>query len=211
MHVQFAAPAALPDHRPARTAGPSVTRLLERLAAADVAGRARVAEDFWQEVAGRSAPLVEEIADAPDHRTVTFLWRGHRTTRQVLLLANRLVDPDHLAGSLMERAPGTDIWHLGLTLRADHRGTYRIAADVSAKEPPADPDVLQARLRSLAVHAAGDPFNPRSLPARWGAAETSVFALPHAPAEAWTERRDTAPAGRVARHRVDAAALGGHR
>ncbi|MFJ8822353.1 enterochelin esterase [Streptomyces sp. NPDC102467] len=230
MRVQTAAPAARPaalsDHRPVRVTGPRVTHFLERLADADDAQRARVAAEFWQDVAGLGTPLVEEIDGEPDHRAVTFLWRGHRATRQVLLMANRLIDREHLAGSLLERAPGTDIWHLGLRLRADHRGSYRIAADVSAKEPPADPGVLQARLRSLAVHASRDPLNARSLPTRWDAADASVFALPDAPAEPWAwPRREGSeksegdargegsekPAGRVERHRTPAAALGGHR
>ncbi|MCQ4208201.1 enterochelin esterase [Streptomyces longispororuber] len=215
MRVQTAAPtdrpAALPDHRPARVTGPRVARLLEQLTGADDARRARCAAAFWQDVAGRGTPLVEEIDGAPDHRVVTFLWRGHRATRQVLLVANRLADRDHLAGSLLEPVPGTDVWHLGLRLRADHRGTYRIAADVSAKEPPTDPGVLQARLRSLAVHATRDPLNPRSLPTRWGPAESSVFALPDAPAEPRHRSRGERPAGRVERHRAPAAALGGHR
>ncbi|MGY0022390.1 enterochelin esterase [Streptomyces sp. YJ-C3] len=211
MRVQTADPAALSDHRPIRVTGPRVAHLLECLTGADDAGRARLAEEFWQDVTALGTPLVEELDGEPDHRAVTFLWRGHRATRQVLLLANRLVDRDDLAGSLLERAAGTDIWHLGLRLRADHRGTYRLAADISAKEPPADPGILQTRLRSLAVHASRDPLNPRSLPTRWTAADTSVFALPDAPAEAWTRPPGAIPAGRVERHRTAAPPLGGHR
>ncbi|MCX5534968.1 enterochelin esterase [Streptomyces sp. NBC_00006] len=203
--------AALPDHRPDRVTGARVARLKECIAAADDAQRAHIAEEFWQEAAARGTPLVEELDGEPDHRAVTFLWRGHRATRQVLLMVSHLGDRAHLAGSLMEQVPGTDIWHFGLRLRADHRASYRIAADVSAKEPPADPEVLQARLRSLAVHAAHDPLNLRRLPTRWGAGDNSVFALPEAPAPAWTERRGTVPTGRVERHRIGAAALGGDR
>ncbi|WP_306323292.1 MULTISPECIES: enterochelin esterase [unclassified Streptomyces] len=199
--------AALPDHRPVRVTGPRIARLLDRVAAADEAQRARAAEEFWQDVAARGTPLVEALDDAPDHRAVTFLWRGHRATRQVLLMANRLVDRANLADSLMEHVPGTDIWHLGLRLRADHRGSYRIAADVSTKEPPTDPEVLQARLRSLAAHAARDPLNSVSMPTRWGAGEASVFALPEAPAPAWGALPSDA-VGRVERHRIGAAALG---
>ncbi|MER5951428.1 enterochelin esterase [Streptomyces sp. NPDC001904] len=206
-------PAALPDHRPVRVTGPRIARLAASAAEADPARRAALVEEFWQETARHGTPLVEEIDREPDHRVVTFLWRGHRATRQVLLMANRLVDRGHLAGSLLEVIPGTDVWHLGLRLRADHRGSYRLAADVSAKEPPTAPDVLQERLRSLAVHAAGDPLNPTTQPSRWGAPDGSVFALPQAPAEAWApaERAAAVPAGRVERHRAPTAALGGFR
>lgn len=203
--------AALPDHRPDRVTGVRIARLKERIAAADDAQRTHIAEEFWREAAARGTPLVEELDGAPDHRAVTFLWRGHRATRQVLLMVSHLGDRAHLAGSLMERIDGTDIWHYGLRLRADHRASYRIAADISAKEPPEDPEVLQARLRSLAVHGAHDPLNPCRLPTRWGAGHSSVFALPEAPAQMWTERPGTVPAGRVERHRVRAAALSAER
>ncbi|MFD7136560.1 enterochelin esterase [Streptomyces sp. NPDC059894] len=200
--------------RPERVTGPRIARLLEDLdrpESADGARRAAVTAAFWEEADRQGTPLVEEFDGRPGYRAVTFLWRGHRATRQVLLHANRIVDRDHLADSLLEHVPGTDVWHLGLLLRADHRGSYRMAADVSAKEPPTDPAGLQQRLRSLSVHAAADPRNRRRSPTRWGGADASVFALPDAPPQPWADRPAGTPAGRVERHRVSAPALGGDR
>lgn len=199
------------DVRPARVTGPRVARLVAQLAGADDAQRAVLSAEFWSEVERLGTPLVEELEDESGHRAVTFLWRGHRATRQVLLFANRIIDRDHLAGALLERVPGTDVWHLGLRLRADHRGSYRMAADISPKEPPTDPGDLQQRLRSLSVHAAPDPLNPRSLATRWSPVTASVFALPDAPAQPSSGRRGGVPAGRVERHRLATASLGGER
>lgn len=200
------------DPRPVRVIGPRVARLMAQLSDAETeAQRAALTAEFWKEVEGRGTPLVESLDDEPDHRAVTFLWRGHRTTRQVLLLGNRIIDRERLAASLLERVPGTDVWHLGLRLRADHRGSYRLAADISVNEPPSDPDELQQHLRSLSAHAVRDPLNPRSVPTRWERSDSSVFALPHAPAQPWVDRRGAVPAGRVERHRVLAKALGGDR
>ncbi|MFD9323679.1 enterochelin esterase [Streptomyces sp. NPDC060053] len=213
-------PAAAPGNagaavQPVRITGPRIARLLEdleRLEPADAARRTALTSAFWSEAERLGTPLVEELDGWPAHRAVTFLWRGHRTTRQVLLHANRITDRDRLADSLLERVPGTDVWHLGLRLRADHRGSYRMAADVSAKEPPTDPVRLQQRLRSLSVHAAADPLNPRRVPTRWNGTDGSVFALPDAPPRPWAERRPGgSPKGRVERHRVSAPALGGDR
>ncbi|MGH4031811.1 enterochelin esterase [Actinomycetota bacterium Odt1-20B] len=212
MRAQYAEPAtALPDHRPVRVTGPRVARLAEQLDGAAAAERDLLVDAFWREVAARGAPLVEEMPGAPGHRAVTFLRRGHRATRQVLFMSNGLVDRDRLADSRLEHLPGTDIWHLGLRLRADHRGSYRLAADISPGEPPTDPDALQARLRALLAHAAPDPLNSRSLPVRWSTADASLFALPQAPAEAWRGRRTPTRAGLVERHRIPTAALGGER
>ncbi|MBU6534777.1 enterochelin esterase [Streptomyces mayonensis] len=191
-----------PDVRPVRVTGPRLARLLEECEAGDGARRTALTAAFWGEVEHRGTPLVEELDGDPDHRAVTFLWRGHRTTRQVLLCANRITDSDRLAASLLERVPGTDVWHLGLRLRADHRGSYRMAADISLGSVPVDPVALQQRLRSLSVHAAADPLNPRTVATRRQPADGSVFALPGAPPEPWYGRRGTVPAGRVERHRV---------
>ncbi|MEU6104588.1 enterochelin esterase [Streptomyces flaveolus] len=203
--------AAAPDVRPVRVTGPRVARLLEEADGADDPRREALTTAFWSEAERLGTPLVEELDGEPGHRAVTFLWRGHRATRQVLLFGNRITDRGRLAGSLLERVPGTDVWHLGLRLRADHRGSYRLAADISPKEPPTDPAALQQRLRSLSAHAAADPLNHRRIATRWQPADSSVFALPDAPPQPWAGRRGTVPAGRVERHRVPGAAPVGYR
>lgn len=198
--------------RPVRLTGPRVARLVAQLATAEnERNRAALTAEFWNEVEHLGTPLVEELEGDPDHRAVTFLWRGHRATRQVLLFANRIIDRDHLAGSLLRRVPGTDVWHLGMRLRADHRGSYRMAADISPKDPPEDPALLQQRLRTLTAYAAPDPLNHRTVPTRWHPVDSSVFALPEAPAQPWADRPDAPAAGRVERHRVAAPSLDGHR
>ncbi|WP_435252102.1 enterochelin esterase [Streptomyces tendae] len=203
--------ATAPDARPVRVTGPRIARLLEAVDGADDTRRAALAAEFWKTAEGLGTPLVEELDGSPGHRVVTFLWRGHRATRYVLLCGNRLADPAHLADSLLERVPGTDVWHLGLRLRADHRGSYRLAADISLKEPPPDPDGLQQRLRSLTAFAAADPLNRRSVATRRQESDASVFALPDAPAQPWAERQGAVPAGRVERHRVPGSAPVGDR
>lgn len=216
MPARAVGPAATPPDprlsaRPVRVTGPRVARLVSDLATTGEDRRAALTGEFWAEVERLGTPLVEELADEPGHRAVTFLWRGDRATRQVLLLGNRIIDRENLAGSLLEQIPGTDVWHLGLRLRSDHAGSYRMASDISDGEPPKDPDDLQQRLRSLSGHAAPDPLNRHFMATRWHGSDSSVFALPDAPAQPWAGRRDTVPAGRVERHRVATTALGGNR
>ncbi|MBK3590075.1 DUF3327 domain-containing protein, partial [Streptomyces sp. MBT57] len=168
-------------------------------------------EAFWAEAARTGTPLVEELDDAPGHRAVTFLWRGHRATRRVLLMAPGLTGHDRLADSLLHHLPGTDIWHLGLRLRADHRGSYRMVADISAGAAPADPALLQRRLLALRAHGGADPLNPARIATRWRDAQDSVFALPEAPPQPWVARRPAVPRGGVERHAVAAGVLGAER
>lgn len=203
------------DAAPRRIAGPvpRVERAAARAAAATEAERGVVLEEFWADAARRGTPLVEPLDGDPGHCAVTFLWRGHRATRQVLLLAEGITDRSDLAASLLSPLPGTDIWHLTHRLRADHRGSYRMAADISPGEPPASADLLRRRLLSLSAHAAPDPLNPLRMPGRWPDRDTSFFELPQAPAPtaSWTGRGAGTARGKVERHRLPAGVLGAER
>ncbi|MWA14183.1 enterochelin esterase [Streptomyces sp. BA2] len=201
------------DAAPRRIAGavPRVERVAARAADATEAERAVILEEFWADAARRGTPQIEALDGDPDHRAVTFLWRGHRATRQVLLLAEGIADRADLAASRLSPLPGTDIWHLTYRLRADHRGSYRMAADISPGEPPDSAELLQRRLLSLSAHAAPDPLNHLRMRGRWPDHDTSVIELPQAPARPWGERRAGAPRGRVERHRLPAGVLGAER
>lgn len=197
---------------PRPVTGPRIARLARQLEETpDAAAKDALAEAFWAEAARTGTPLVEELDDDPGHRAVTFLWRGHRATRRVLLMARGITDRDRLADSLLHRLPDTVIWYLGRRLRADHRGSYRMVADISSGPAPADPVLLQRRLLALRAHADADPLNPARIPARWRDAQDSVFALPKAPPQLWTGRRAAIARGTVERHAVAAGALGAER
>lgn len=170
------------DAAPRPVTGPRVARLARQLETArDSAARDALTEAFWDGVARTGTPLVEALGDAPGHRAVTFLWRGHRATRQVLLMATGIGDRDRPADTLFHHLPGTDVWYLGFRLRADHRGSYRLVADISPGPAPADPALLQRRLVALTAHGVADPLNPHRLRTGRRAVESSVFALPEAP------------------------------
>ncbi|MFC6067085.1 enterochelin esterase domain-containing protein [Streptomyces ochraceiscleroticus] len=168
------------DSRPSRTAGLCVERLAARLATAADAQRPALIADFWAEVERRGAPLVEQAAGSPGRYAVTFLWRGHRATCQVLLLADGLTDPGDLTSALLDRLPGTDVWHLTYLLPAGSGGAYRLAADISPGGPPADPGRLRQRLRALCVYAAADPLNSHPDAVTWSDSDGSVYAVPAA-------------------------------
>ncbi|MGW5991212.1 enterochelin esterase domain-containing protein [Streptomyces anulatus] len=191
------------DAAPRPVTGPRVARLARQLETArDSAARDALTEAFWDGVTRAGTPLVEALDDAPGHRAVTFLWRGHRATRQVLLMATGIGDRDRPADTLLHHLPGTDVWYLGFRLRADHRGSYRLVADISPGPAPADPALLQRRLVALTAHGVADPLNPRRLPVRRRDVESSVFALPEAPPQPWAGRRAGIRRGAVERHTV---------
>lgn len=169
--------------------------------------------DFWRAVRHEGTPLVEPDPEgAADHAVVTFLWRGSAATRAVQVTPNKIGDPRDPAGNLMERVPGTDVWHWSVRMRRDWQATYGIAVD-EGEGPPGAGDAADgpAYWQWLRTRGRPDPFNSRTLSRRWGGTPLSYVRLPDAPAaDHWTERPGT-PRGRVSEHRFRSRLLGNDR
>ncbi|MEL4180250.1 enterochelin esterase [Roseateles sp. PN1] len=149
---------------------------------------------FWAAVEALGMPLIEPLSDNPQGWRVSFLWRGHATTRSVRLFwPVRQGDQERFA-----RVAGTDVWHYSLRLPSGTRLAYQLAPDV----PQLKGGSRQAQRRAILARVQADPLNPR----RWTAgtpalpgfdnrlAEHSLLELPGAPAEPWL-----APRAEVAR------------
>ncbi|WUD72371.1 enterochelin esterase [Streptomyces sp. NBC_00510] len=178
-----------------------------RLAA--LAARPEREAEFWRAVEAEGTPLVERLDGDPGHAAVTFLWRGTAATRAVLALPNQVLDPDDLAGNLMSRVPGTDVWHWTIRMRADWRATYALCVDEGdgAGVAPSGPKG-QAYLRGLRRNPRRDPLNRTDFPTRWGTEPLSVVALPAAPAPLGAGRnRPGTPVGEVSVHTMRSAHL----
>lgn len=164
--------------------------------------------DFWGAVrTAGGAPIVGPDPDGDaDHRVVTFLWRGTDATRAVLVLPNKIVDPRDMARNLMERVPGTDIWHWSVRMRADWRATYSLCVDEGG-----GPEAEGEYWAWLRGQQRTDPLNPRALARRWGGDPVSYVELPHAPAGDDWQRRDGVARGTVSTHTVRSELLGNER
>ncbi|MGW5333878.1 enterochelin esterase [Streptomyces bauhiniae] len=163
---------------------------------------------FWAAVQDGGTPLTgPDPLGEDDHMAVTWLWRGTEATRAVQVMPNKIGDPRAPHGNLMERVPGTDVWHWTARLRRDWRGTYDLFVDEGGGPEPGTP----AYWRWLRLQHRADPFNPRTLPRRWGGSPVPYAELPGAPAASGWEVRDGVPRGTVETHRVPSAHLGGDR
>ncbi|MFF7604113.1 enterochelin esterase [Streptomyces parvulus] len=163
---------------------------------------------LWAAVRNEGTPLTgpDPLGDE-DHMAVTWLWRGTEATRAVQVLPNKIGDPRAPQGNLMERVPGTDVWHWTARLRRDWRGTYDLLVDEGGGPEPGTPDYW----RWLRSQQRADPFNLRTLPRRWSGDPVAYAELPDAPAASGWEERDGVPRGTVGVHRVPSAHLGGER
>ncbi|MFF3504788.1 enterochelin esterase [Streptomyces sp. NPDC003247] len=204
--MSWSAPPEGAPHHPPRLPRPHPLPRLTRPAAA-LPGPDGV-EEFWERVRRTGTPLVApDPQGAADHRAVTFLWRGTPATRAVQVLPNKLGDPRDPAGNLMERVPGTDVWHWTLRLRHDWRGTYDLYVDEGGGPEAGTPD----HWRWLRTRRRTDPYNPRSLPHRWDGTPVPYAELPAAPRAVDWEPRPGVARGTVTEHRVPSGRLGGTR
>ncbi|MEU9434853.1 enterochelin esterase [Streptomyces sp. NPDC048252] len=210
--MSWSAPPEGTPHRPPRLPRPHPVPRLARPACA-LPGPDGV-EEFWSEVRRRGTPLVgPDPQGSEDHRAVTWLWRGTPATRAVQVLPNKLGDPRAPEDNLMERVPGTDVWHWTLRLRHDWRGTYDLYVDEGdgGDGPDQGTPRSPAHWQWLRTRRRPDPFNPRSLPHRWDGTPVPYAELPAAPRAVDWEPRPDVPRGTVTEHTVPSALLGGTR
>ncbi|MBX3141729.1 MAG: enterochelin esterase [Trueperaceae bacterium] len=134
--------------------------------------------DFWRHVEAVGTPLVEPAPDSTDELLVTFVAREGDPAKDVVLLANRVTEPDAYSDSVLRRMPGTDLRHLTLRMRSDWRASY--ALGTPPDEPPAG--ALAFVERSLAAGSG----TPRADLERWSGAQACARPDPlHRRAGAW--------------------------
>ena len=160
-----------------RVSSPVVARL-----AADLdAGVPGALAAFWS---GRVSPVIEPDGDG---WIVTFLWRDAEAD-EALLFVNRLTDERDLDRSLMDRLPGTDLWHLAYRMPGDWRASYSFLPKRPARPAPWRDLAEQVSLRAVLDRGLADPLNPRTMRNRIGN-RMSVVELPDAPSQAWLAPR----------------------
>ncbi|WP_328718446.1 enterochelin esterase [Streptomyces sp. NBC_00247] len=192
--------------RPPRTARPDAVPFLAA-PAVDLPEPDEV-EEFWDRVRERGTPLVApDPQGSPDHAAVTFLWRGTASTRAVQVMPNKLGDPRAPEGNLMERLPGTDLWHRTFRLRHDWRGTYDFHVDEGEGPEAGGPGYWQW----LRTRRRSDPFNSRLLPRRWGGEPVSWAEIGESRAPSDWEPRSGVPRGTVTECGVPSEHLGEER
>jgi len=162
------------------------SRSIARLRAVDVPA-------FWADL--DTLPLVEPGARSTS-RLVTFCWRDDHA-ESVLLFANRLTDETTLEATLLERVPGSDLWHASFEMDSDWRASYSFLVQRPGGPAPwlADGHVA---LRAALDQGLPDPLNPASCVNRAGTRQ-SVVSLPDAPPQPWLTARADTPRGSLTR------------
>ena len=169
------------------------------------AGNSLALEQFWQNIALHSAPLIELLEGDDGHMLVTFLWRAQEETRNVVVIS-------FLTGALnswryhknqLSHLPGTDLWYRSYRGPSDTRTTYQLSPNDALIESE---DIEDWGARTATFQ--NDPLNAHhftlSADEESGDEEElqSVLELPAAPPQLWVALRPDVPHGKLEMHRM---------
>lgn len=183
---------ALSEQQRAPTAllSPTLRQLAEQLK------QGATTQAFWKDREQQGTPLVEALADSPNERLVTFLWRGAR--QNVRLFGSPSGGHDAL-----QRLGDSDVWYATYRVPSSARLSYQMA-----------PDVPEAGdRRTLLATAQRDPLNPHIFgKQKYEPSLTrSVMELPDAPPQPWLNKRAHVAPGSVERESLKSEILGNTR
>ncbi len=168
---------------------------------------------FWERMAEARTPLIEPDPTSPDHSLVTYVFPDPDAGHVV-------VQPGfgELADNVMDRIPGTGVWHAAYRYRNDVRVTYSFAANLPLMSF-LDPDETKwVQLREFVRNHPqpdSDPNARESFVSRAGEGlpdnVASILSLPDAPDPSITEKRADVARGWIDAHRLKSQVMGNER
>jgi enterochelin esterase-like enzyme len=188
-----------------------VSHLHPRLAALrDAPGDEAV---FWERMAEERNPLIEPDPASPHHSLVTYVFPDPDARHVVMNPGfGELVD------NVMERIPGTAVWHAAYRYRNDVRATYSFAANLPAVSFRDSDEAKWAEFRAFFVDApppSPDPNARETFISRAGEGlpdnVASILSLPGAPDQAITAKRLGIARGHIEAHRLTSTVMGNER
>lgn len=160
---------------------------------AELAHDKAAAEKFWRECEGKS-PLIEAVPGDAQRSLVTFLWRGDASVERIEVRGG----PSTSAATPFERLADTDVWYRSERAPNDSRFVYGLIVARSVERRYAEGQSRRVRVETYPL----DPLNPRTFNGG------PVVELPAAPEDQWHKEVAAESRGRLARHKIESAALG---
>lgn len=169
---------------------------------------------FWGRMADERTPLIEPDPASPGFSLVTYVFRDPDAAHVVF---DDTRFPDDVSGFVMERIPGTGVWHATYRYRNDVRAAYYFQPNMPLvslvdgdeteyeafweflRSVPPKPD---PNARETFVSRAGDGL-PDNI--------ASILSLPDAPDQSIIDERPALTRGRVGEHLLKSEVLSNER
>jgi len=152
---------------------------------------------FWKQVAAEGTPLVESIEKDPQHKLVTFLWRGTSETRNVFPNGSFKIGGRYPLDYVFHQIPLTDVWYLTVRLPTGARFTYGLSEN--------DPLVFTGFQPERYATTEADPLNPH----RWACAPDatrydcqSMAEIKGAVPQPWIVKNSSVAAGTIEKQKI---------
>ncbi len=169
---------------------------------------------FWERMADERTPLVEPDPASPGYSLVTYVFRDPDAAHVVFDDSRFTVSPDFV----MERIPGTGVWHAAYRYRNDVRATYTFTSNLPLVSSMDADQTKRTAFREFlrTVPPTSDPnaretfvshLEGEGLPDHVG----SILSLPDAPDQTILEERAEIAHGRVERHQLKSEVLSNER
>jgi enterochelin esterase family protein len=168
---------------------------------------------FWARVSELRAPLIEPDPASAEHSLVTFVFQDADAGHVV-------VQPGFgdLPDNVMDRIPGTGVWHAAYRYRNDVRVTYSFGPNLPLASFRDADETKWAQLRAFTrdnPQPLPDPHRRATFVSRAGEGlpdnVASILSLPNAPDQSITAKRDGVARGWIERHQFKSAVMGNER
>ena len=166
---------------------------------------------FWERMADERTPLIEP--DSPGHSLVTYVFRDPDAAHVVFDDSRFGEAPDFV----MERIPGTGVWHATYRYRNDVRATYTFTPNLPLVSSTDADETKRAAFQEFlrTVPRTPDPNARETFVSRFGEGlpdqVDSILSLPDAPEQTIIEKRAGIARGRVELHRLKSELLSNER
>ena len=169
---------------------------------------AEALQEFWDELASASTPVIEPAPDAENWYLVTFVWRGSHNEKAVALFGY-FTNPRDFHENRLTQIRGTDIWFRTLLLPWGGRFCYAFIPDDPGTPMASDVEGFNKRLRTFQP----DPLNSSRL--TWQGdtelgrvhLDLSVLELPGALPQPQASNKPEVPKGSLNEHRLESRLL----
>lgn len=155
-------------------------------------GDSKALDEFWSDINKKGTPLIEKIDGDDKNNIVTFIYRGDKDTKNIIILPEVGGYSAENAGYLenkMEKLPGTDLWYRSFKIRNDIRFVYYFSVN----------DALDDNVDNRYKNMTNDPLNKNII--KYESSEDSYVVMPNAEKFVWVDKRDNIKRGNLTEYK----------
>ena len=154
-------------------------------------GDSTALDKFWDEINQKGTPLIEKIEGDTENCLVTFIYKGNKDTKNIIVLPETGAYSAENSGYLenkMENLLNTNLWYRSYKVRNDVRFVYYFSVN----------DALNDDIDKRYENQTNDPLNKNFV--KYSIFQDSYVVMPEAEKFIWVDKREGVKQGKLAKH-----------